>query len=99
MESSTMHVAALRLDLAFDTNPTPRAARQAARGIAEHLRRHFNVSACDLDPGPGPHHAGLAIVSVAPRKHDARDTLERVADALKNHPHARVADRIRILEL
>jgi uncharacterized protein YlxP (DUF503 family) len=95
-----MFVSALRLDLEL-AGASREAARESVRVIAGHLRDNFNVAVCDLDPRrPDTSTAGLAVVAVSPRRRDAHQTLDRVLDALRAHPAARIADpRVRIQDL
>jgi uncharacterized protein YlxP (DUF503 family) len=86
-----MHVASLVLALRLDACPTPRRRRRALDAIAVKLRRHFNVSLAELDPGPpDPDLARLAVAAVARTRREAREVLQLVLDALAAHPHAAV---------
>jgi uncharacterized protein len=85
-----MHVATLRLELRVGDCPTVREKRRRLRAIIDKLRRHFNVSVAEVDYLDRPSEATLGVVAVAPTRREAREALDRVADALGVHPKAEV---------
>jgi uncharacterized protein YlxP (DUF503 family) len=85
-----MTVATLRLDLRFRDCLTPRDARRQIQTIMDKLHKHFNVSVADADLTGDPGATLLLVAAVGRTKRDARETLERVADAVAAHPRAEV---------
>jgi uncharacterized protein YlxP (DUF503 family) len=85
-----MTVATLRLDLRVSHCQAPRDKRRQMQAIMDKLHRHFNVSVADADGPPGSDEAVLLVATVGRTRRDARETLERVADAVAAHPSAEV---------
>lgn len=54
------------------------------------LRRHFNISVAGTDGVGEPDAAVLVAASVGRTRRDARETLERVAEAVAAHPRVEV---------
>lgn len=54
------------------------------------LHRHFNVSVAADDGEGGPDAAVLVVAALGKSRRDARETLDRVADAVSAHPRAEV---------
>jgi uncharacterized protein YlxP (DUF503 family) len=85
-----MTVATLRLDLRLGPGLSPREARRQMQTIMDKLHRHFNVSVASTE-GDGGHDVAVLIAAAAARtRRDARETLERVAEAVAAHPRAEV---------
>ncbi len=85
-----MTVTTLRLDLRFSPCHSPRDTRRQLQAIMDKLHRHFNVSVAGSDGEGGPASVILVIAAVGRTRRDARETLERVADAVAAHPRAEV---------
>ena len=85
-----MTVATLRLDLRVSHCQGPREKRRQMQAIMDKLHKHFNVSVADADGAGGPDEAVLLVAAVGRTRRDARETLERVADAVAAHPRAEV---------
>ena len=85
-----MTVATLRLDLRFRDCLTPRDTRRQIQTIMDKLHKHFNVSVADADLTGDPGATLLFVAAVGRTKREARETLERVADAVAAHPRAEV---------
>lgn len=56
----------------------------------ERLHQSFNVSIAESDRGSGSDESVLLIAAVGRTRREARETLDRVADALAVHPRAEV---------
>jgi uncharacterized protein YlxP (DUF503 family) len=84
-----MTVAVLRLDLRLGPGLARGEARRELQAIMDKLHRHFNVSVAAAD-GPGESGAAVLVAAAARSRRDARQTLERVADAVAAHPRAEV---------
>ncbi len=82
-----MTVATLRLELRFGNCDSLREKRRRMRAITRKLHRHFNVSVSDDDRDDRAQ-ALVAVAAVGRSRRDARETLERVADALAAYPRA-----------
>ncbi|MFO0953509.1 MAG: DUF503 domain-containing protein [Isosphaeraceae bacterium] len=89
-----MTVATLRLDLRVSHCPAPRDRRRQMQAIMEKLRRHFNVAVADAEGPGGSDVSVLLVATVARSRKDARETLERVADALAAHPRAEILGQV-----
>jgi uncharacterized protein YlxP (DUF503 family) len=89
-----MTVATLYLELLVTNCTNPRAKRRCTRAILDKLHRHFNVAVADLDEDRDPAHARLAVVTVARTRHEARERLERVAEAVAAHPRAALLSQV-----
>jgi uncharacterized protein YlxP (DUF503 family) len=85
-----MTVMTLRLDLRVSHCPSPRDKRRQMRAIVDKLHRHFNVSVAETDGEGDPGQAVLVVAAVGRTRRDARETIERVADAVAAHPLAEV---------
>jgi uncharacterized protein YlxP (DUF503 family) len=58
------------------------------RAIMEKIHRYFNVSVAAEDDDRDPSLATLAVVAVARTRREARELLDRVADAVAAYPRA-----------
>jgi uncharacterized protein YlxP (DUF503 family) len=83
-----MTVATLRLDLRFTHCTTARDKRRQMQAIMDRLHRSFNVSVADAGSDETADSAVLVVAAVGRTRHVARQTLERVADAVAAHPLA-----------
>jgi uncharacterized protein YlxP (DUF503 family) len=83
-----MTVATLRLELRVGNCYTQREKRRRMQAIMSKLHRHFNVSVAEADRDDDPSHALLVVAAVARNRRDARETLDRVADAVAAYPRA-----------
>ncbi len=83
-----MFLAMLRLELRIGDGPRDR--RRTVRAILEKLHRHFNVSVAEADRPGQPSESVLGVAAVATTRREAREILERVADAITAHPRAEV---------
>lgn len=85
-----MTVVTLRLDLRVTPCPSTRELRRQMRVIMDKLHRHFNVSVADAEQDGPPGVAVLLVAAVGRTRREARETVERVADAVAAHPRAEV---------
>jgi uncharacterized protein YlxP (DUF503 family) len=83
-----MTVATLRLELLVGNCQSLREKRRRMRTIVSKLHRHFNVSVAEADRDNDPASALLVVATVGRTRRDARETLERVADAVAAYPRA-----------
>ena len=91
-----VYVATLRLDLRIRDCLSVRVKRRRVRAILEKLHKHFNVSVAEVDRRDHPSEAVLAVAAVAEGRREAREQLERVADALAVHPRAELLRHVLI---
>jgi uncharacterized protein YlxP (DUF503 family) len=82
-----MHVAILRFELGLTSCESLRQKRRTVPSIVAKLRKHFNVAAAEVDHLDRPDAALLAFAAVDRSRRLTHETLERVADALRSHPH------------
>ena len=85
-----MTIVTLRLDLRVSHCQSTRDLRRQMRAIMDKLHRHFNVSVADAEPEGRADQAVLLVAAVGRTRREARETIERVADAVAAHPHAEV---------
>ena len=85
-----MTVVTLRLEFRVSPYHSPRDKRRQLQAIMDKLHRYFNVSVAGADSDAGPDAAVLVVAAVGRTRRDARETLERVADAVAAHPRAEV---------
>jgi uncharacterized protein len=83
-----MKVATLRLELLIIQCQTLREKRRRMQAIIGKLRRHFNVSVAEVDRHDWPTEAVLGVVVVGNSRWEAREILNRVADAVNAYPRA-----------
>ncbi len=86
-----MPVVSLVLELRLRGCSTPRQRRALVQAILGKLRRHFNVAGADVGPEDRPGEAVVGFASVGRTRREARDLLDRVAEAVAAHPSAEVA--------
>jgi uncharacterized protein YlxP (DUF503 family) len=82
-----MTVATLCLELLVTDCTTLRAKRRCTRAIMDKLHRHFNIAVAECEDHD-PARAEIAVVTVARTRHEARERLRRVAEAVAAHPRA-----------
>ncbi len=87
-----MHVAALVLHLQLDGCETQRQRRQALQAMTRKLREHFNISLADLGPDQPPAEVLLGAATVSRSRREARELLDRVADAVAAHPRVAIVE-------
>ena len=85
-----MAVVSLVLELRLVGCGTAKQTTHQAEVILDKLRRHFNVSVADLGGKGGIDVAALGFAAVARTRHEAREILDRVADAVAAHPRVEV---------
>jgi uncharacterized protein YlxP (DUF503 family) len=85
-----MTVATLRLSVRFRHCMTAKDTRRQVQAIMDKLHKHFNVSVADADLPGDPSGSLVLVAAVGRTKREARETLERVADAVTAHPRADV---------
>jgi uncharacterized protein YlxP (DUF503 family) len=85
-----MTVATLRLDLRFTHCTTARDKKRQMQAIMDRLHRSFNVSVANAGTDETADRAVLVAAAVGRTRRDARQTLERVADAVAAYPRAEV---------
>ncbi len=83
-----MRVATLRLELLVIGCPTLREKRRCMQAIIGKLRRHFNVSVAEVDRHDRPSEVVLGVAAVGTTRREAREILDRVADAVGVYPRA-----------
>ncbi|MBX6311679.1 MAG: DUF503 domain-containing protein [Isosphaeraceae bacterium] len=83
-----MHVAVLVLELRFGDCRTLRQKRRRLEKIIAKVRRHFNVAMLEVDRHDRPEESILGVAAVGRARREAREVLERIADALGCHPRA-----------
>jgi uncharacterized protein YlxP (DUF503 family) len=88
-----MHLAALRLEIRVKHCASARVKRRRVRAIVEKLHRHFNISVAEVGLQDHPSDSTLAAAAVAETRREAREPLERVADALAVHPRVELLGR------
>jgi uncharacterized protein YlxP (DUF503 family) len=93
-----MTVATLRLELRVGNCYSLREKRRRMRAIMSKIHRHFNVSVAEADHDDNPGHALLVVAAVARNRRDAREVLDRVADAVAAYPRAELMSQV-IMEI
>ncbi len=83
-----MYVSVLRLELRIRDGP--RAKRRTVRTIVNKIHRHFNVSIAEVDRIGHPSESVIGVATVALGRREAREILDRVADALISHPRVEI---------
>ncbi len=85
-----MPVVSLVLELRFAGCITAKQKSNQAEVILAKLRRHFNICGTDLSRGNETETTALGFAAVARTRREAREILERVADAVAAHPRAEI---------
>ncbi len=83
-----MYLAMLRFEVRIGDGP--RARRRTIRAMIDKIHRHFNVSVAEVDRQNHPSESVLGVAVVAPTRREAREVLDRVADAVTAHPRAEI---------
>lgn len=83
-----MIVSSLVVRLLIREARTLKDKRQVVRSILDRLRGEFNVSAAEVDQLDNPRSAVLGFAAVGWDGKQVRDTLNRIAEALRRHPIA-----------
>ena len=89
-----MTVATLRLELRVGNCSNLREKRRRMRAIVSKLHRNFNVSVAEADRDDDPSHALIVVATVGRTRRDAREMLERVADAVAAYPRADLLSQV-----
>ncbi len=87
-----MPTSSLVLEVRLDGCGSARSRKAQAETILGKLRKHFNVAVADLTPdrdGVGGV-AALGFAAVGRTRREAREVLDRVADAVAAHPRAEI---------
>ena len=85
-----MPVVTLVLELCLADVTTSRQKKHQAEQILVKLRHHFNVAVADLSKENPSEPTALGFAAVARTRREAREILERVADAVSAHPQAQI---------
>ena len=80
-----MKIMALRVELLLETS-TVRERRRRIQSVLDKLHEHLNVAVLDLEQSDHPQKVAIGVVTLAGTRREAREILERVADALAAHP-------------
>ncbi len=91
-----MYLAMLRIEVRIGDGA--RAKRRTVRAIVDKIHRHFNVSVAEVDRSNHASESVLGVAAVAASRRDAREVLDRVAEAVGAHPRAEVL-QIQLTEL
>jgi len=83
-----MYAAILRIELRIGEGA--RARQRTVRAIVEKIHRHFNVSVAEVDRAGHASESVLGVAAVAVSRREAREVLDRVADAVAVHPRVEV---------
>ena len=83
-----MIVASLMVRLLLREARTLKDKRQVVRSILDRVRNEFNVSAAEVEELDNPRSAVLGFAAVGWDGKNVRDTLHRIAEALRRHPVA-----------
>ena len=83
-----MYLAMLRIEVRVGDGS--RVKRRTVRSIVEKIHRHFNVSVAEVDRSGHASESVLAIASVAAGRREAREVLDRVAEAVAAHPRVEI---------
>lgn len=85
-----MPVVSLVLEVRLDGCASARQRKPVADEILGRLRRHFNVAVSDLNRDEPGDVAALGFAAVGRTRREAKDVLDRVADAVAAHPRAEI---------
>ena len=83
-----MITASLKVRLLLREARTLKDKRQVSRSIIERLRGEFNVSVAEVEELDNPRSLVLGFAAVGWDGKHVRDTLQRIAEALRRHPVA-----------
>jgi uncharacterized protein YlxP (DUF503 family) len=87
-----MTVGSLRVRLFLRDSRSLKDKRQVLQSIKDKLRNNFNVSVAEVEAQDHRQLAVLGIAMVGTEAHHVRQTLSRIADALRSHPVAEFID-------
>ena len=83
-----MITGSLKVSLIIREARTLKDKRQVVRSILDRLRGEFNVSATEVENLDNPRSTVLGFAAVGWDGKQVRDTLQRIAEALRRHPIA-----------
>lgn len=89
-----MTVATLRLELRVGPCDSSREKKRRIQAILTKLRQHFNISIAEDGRSDDPTLATLVVAVVGRTRREARETLDRVADALAAYPRAELLSQV-----
>ncbi len=84
-----MYLAMLRIEVRIGRGF--RAKRRVVRAMVDKIHRHFNVSVAEVDRSGHPSESVLGVVVIASGRREAREILDRVAEAVAAHPRAEIS--------
>ena len=85
-----MPCVSLVLEIRLDGCTTARQRNSHAEKVLSTIRKHFNVAVAELNPSDPGAVAALGFAAVARTRREAREILDRVADAVAAHPRAEI---------
>ncbi len=85
-----MPVVSVVLELRLAGYETARRKATEAEAILGKLRKHFNISVADLGRDEPGDRTALGLAAVARTRKEARERLDRAADALAAHPRVEI---------
>ncbi|HZT81740.1 MAG TPA: DUF503 domain-containing protein [Gemmataceae bacterium] len=83
-----MTVGSLRVRLLLREARSLKDKRQVVQSIKDRLRNEFNVSVAEVEGQDNRQVAVLGVAMVGAEAGPVRDTLRRIAEALRRHPVA-----------
>ena len=83
-----MSLATLRITVRI--GPGFRSKKRTVRAILEKIHRHFNVSVAEVGSQDHPSESVIGVAALGQGRREAREVLDRVADAVASHPRAEV---------
>jgi hypothetical protein len=83
-----MYVGALKIRLLVREARSLKDKRQVVRSIVDRLRHEFAAAVAEVDDLNDAQSVVLGISLVGPAAKPLRDSLQRIADALRRHPVA-----------
>jgi uncharacterized protein len=85
-----MPAVSLVLEVRLDGCATAKARKTQVEAILGKLRKHFNVAVADLTKDAPGDVAALGFATVARTRREAREILDRVADAVAAYPRGEI---------
>jgi uncharacterized protein len=92
---SSMHVAALEIELHIGASESLKAKRAVVKHLVETARRRFGVSASEVDHHDLWQRAALGFCTVAPDAGHVEEILDRVERFVWSHPEVTVVSSVR----
>jgi len=92
---STMHVAALEMELHIGASESLKAKRAVVRHLVETARRRFGVSASEVAHHDLWQRTTLGFCTVAPDAGHVEEILDRVERFVWSHPEVTVVSSVR----